>query len=119
MKNENITPICNVEIVNPEKVEEAREKLLNATQIFDVANTFKLLGEPSRLKIVFSLLSDELCVCDIAASIDSTISAVSHQLRLLRSAKLVKYRKEGKMVYYSLDDQHVDKLVNEALKHYK
>ena len=81
------------------------------------AELFKALSDPTRLRIVQSLLIDELCVCDISAVIDISISAISHQLRLLRSMKIVKNRKEGKMVYYSLTDEHIRELINIADEH--
>lgn len=112
-----IPPVCKTEIVDPSKVKFAKRKLSNKKQITDIGNIFKLLGEPTRLKILFSLMDNELCVCDLAATIDSTISAISHQLRLLRNARLVKFRKEGKMVYYSLEDDHIKNLIEQAKEH--
>ncbi len=117
MKKENNAPVCKIEIVDESKVKKAKKSLENTQQIFDMANIFKLLGEPTRLKIVVSLLNSELCVCDLAATIDSTISSVSHQLRLLRNARLVKYRKKGKMVFYSIEDEHISKLVEQVKEH--
>ncbi|MFO7928479.1 MAG: metalloregulator ArsR/SmtB family transcription factor, partial [Candidatus Humimicrobiaceae bacterium] len=78
---------------------------------------FKALSDPTRIKIIASLLQNELCVCDIAAVIGTTNSNISHQLRVLRNLKLVKFRKEGKVVYYSLDDHHVSQLMEVAFKH--
>ncbi|MCB9249376.1 MAG: winged helix-turn-helix transcriptional regulator [Ignavibacteriales bacterium] len=83
----------------------------------NIGNIFKLLGEPTRLKIIFSLMDNELCVCDLAATIDTTISAISHQLRLLRNARLVKFRKDGKMVYYTIKDEHIKKLIEQIAEH--
>jgi DNA-binding transcriptional ArsR family regulator len=81
------------------------------------AELFKVLSDPTRLRIVQALLIEELCVCDISALINISISAISHQLRLLRSMKIVKNRKQGKMVYYSLTDEHIRKLINIADEH--
>ena len=117
MKKENTAPVCKVEIVDKKKVKEARKNLKDKTKISDIADIFKLLGEPTRLKIILALIKNELCVCDISATIDSTVSAVSHQLRLLRNARIVKYRKEGKMIYYSLEDDHVKNLIEQAKEH--
>ena len=117
MKNENNAPVCKIEIIDESKVKKAKEKLENTQQIFEMANIFKLLVEPTRLKIIMSLINSELCVCDLAAAIDSTISSVSHQLRLLRNSRLVKYRKEGKMVYYSIEDDHINKLIQQVKEH--
>lgn len=78
---------------------------------------FSLLADPTRLKIVIALRTSELCVQDIAMTIGLSVSAVSHQLRLLKAAKIVKYRREGKMMYYSLDDAHVEQLLGVASLH--
>jgi DNA-binding transcriptional ArsR family regulator len=97
--------------VDKKKVKEVRKNLKDKAKISDIADIFKLLGEPTRLKIILALIKNELCVCDISATIDSTVSAVSHQLRLLRNARIVKYRKDGKMVYYSIDDGHINSAI--------
>ena len=117
MKQEAIAPVCKVEIVDEKKVKEARKHLRNNDKIFNMANIFKLLGESTRLKIILSLIKNELCVCDISAATDSTVSAVSHQLRLLRNARIVKYRKEGKKVYYSIDDEHINNAIKLIKEH--
>ncbi|VAX15512.1 hypothetical protein MNBD_IGNAVI01-3031 [hydrothermal vent metagenome] len=117
MKNEKVVPVCEIDIVDEKKVEAAREKIENIGQVLGMADIFKLLGEPTRLKIILALENSELCVCDIAAAINSTISAVSHQLRLLRNARLVKYKKAGKMVFYSVEDTHIDKLIEQVKEH--
>jgi DNA-binding transcriptional ArsR family regulator len=85
--------------------------------IVDLAETFKVLSEPSRVSILHALAEEELCVCDISAVVQMTSSAISHQLRILRTARLVKSRKDGKMVYYSLDDEHVRNLFEEGIRH--
>ena len=82
-----------------------------------LAETFKVLSNPSRLKIINALSKHELCVCDLAALLGTTDSAVSHQLRTLRQMRLVKYRREGKLAYYSLDDRHVQLLFEAGLEH--
>lgn len=82
-----------------------------------LSEVFKVLGDPTRIKIIFALSKCDLCVCDIAETIGMTQSAVSHQLRLMRSMKLVKYRKEGKSVYYSLDDDHILQLFSQGMEH--
>ena len=83
----------------------------------DLADLFKILSHPTRLKVVHALDQEELCVCDLAALLGMTESAISHQLRLLRNMRLVKHRREGKLVYYALDDQHVRQLFEAALEH--
>ena len=80
---------------------------------------FKVFGDVTRVKIIYALLESEMCVCDIASLLDMTQSAISHQLRVLKKARLVKFRKEGKTVFYSLDDQHIDKIFSFGLDHIK
>jgi ArsR family transcriptional regulator len=117
MINEKNAHVCKIDIVDEIKVDAARKSLVETSQIFEMAEIYKLLGEPTRLKLLLSLMTSELCVCDLAAVIDSTVSAVSHQLRLLRNARLVKYRKNGKMVYYSIDDEHIEDLIHLLKEH--
>jgi len=88
-----------------------REGHINAM----MAELFKVFGDTTRIKILYALFASEMCVCDIAALINMTQSAVSHQLRVLKQARLVKYRKEGKVVYYSLDDDHINKYLTKAI----
>jgi len=91
--------------------------MLPSSLVNDLADTFKALADSTRIKIIFALSEEELCVCDLANLLGLSISAVSHQLGTLRGMKLVKFRKEGKMVYYSLDDRHIENLFAEGLKH--
>ena len=87
-------------------------------QLYDLAELFKIFGDSTRVKILYALLEvEELCVCDIASLMDVTQSAVSHQLRVLKSSKLVKFRKEGKTVYYSLADDHVCRILSQGMEH--
>lgn len=92
-------------------------ELLNDDIIIDVAELFKIFGDSTRIKIINVLLEEELCVCDIASRINVSQSAVSHQLRILKSSKLVKYRKDGNCIYYSLDDDHVKKIFKLGCEH--
>lgn len=85
--------------------------------IIRLAETFSALSDPTRAKIIFALQNEELCVCDLAHLIGLTTSAISHQLRLLRNLRIVKYRKDGKVVYYSLADKHIETLFNQGLEH--
>lgn len=107
--------IC--ECIHKEVVEQAKSNMLDDDKIIDLAELFKVFGDSTRMKIICALLQAELCVCDIAAITDSTVSAISHQLRILKQAKLVKYRKEGKTVYYSLDDKHVYEIFKKGCEH--
>lgn len=87
--------------------------------IIELSDTFKVFSDSSRIKILYTLIQDELCVCHIAEKINMSQSAVSHQLRILKASRLVKPRKDGKTVYYSLDDDHVEKILNVVLEHVK
>lgn len=109
--------ICLTQCVHEEAVHTARKAMLTAEQTTDLAALFKVLGDPTRVRILRGLSTGELCVCDLAALLCMTTSAVSHQLRVLRAAKLVRFRKEGKIVYYSLDDDHVTGLLRDGLDH--
>lgn len=115
--NKNNIKICEVEFIDEKKVKAVKKKLLNDSLLTELSETFKSLSDFTRLKILLALSEQELCVCDIAALTNVSVSAISHQLRLLKNARLVNYRKEGKMVYYSLDNEHINKIVNEAKKH--
>lgn len=109
--------VCETEFVDEACVTAVRSSVPKADSLEALAEIFKVLGDPTRLRIVSALGVKELCVCDIANLLGSSISAVSHQLRVLRNLKLVKHRKEGKMVYYSLDDECIETLLAEGLKH--
>lgn len=104
-------------IVDFDKIERIKKVLPEDELIFEMAELFKVFGDSTRMKIISSLLEDELCVGDIAVLTNSTPSAISHQLRVLKQAKLVKYRKEGKIVYYSLDDDHVREIYEKGREH--
>ena len=98
-------------------VEELKKELPKEDDLFDLAELFKVFGDSTRIRILSCLKVSELCVNDIAQSLDMTISAVSHQLRVLKTNKLIKSRKQGKEVYYSLDDDHVEKIIDCGLDH--
>lgn len=116
MQKANIE-ICKTNVVDHEKVNRVKSKLPDSQDIRELSDTFKVLSDPTRLKIVLALANEEMCVCDLAALVDISVSAISHQLRLLRTMRLVSFRREGKMVYYQLDDDHVENLIREASKH--
>lgn len=109
--------ICQISYVDDERVARARARMHDEQTIVELAETFKVLSEPTRVRILHALSEEELCVCDISAVVQMTSSAVSHQLRILRTARLVRSRKDGKMVYYSLDDEHVRNLFEEGIRH--
>lgn len=91
--------------------------MVDENWIIDLAEFFKVFGDSTRIKIICALFQSELCVCDISSIIGSTVSAVSHQLRILKQAKLVKYKKVGKVVHYSLDDEHVYEIFRKGSEH--
>ena len=108
---------CQIIEVHKESVNWIREQLPEQRTLLNLADLFKVLGDLTRVRILHVLSFEELCVCDLSAILDTTPSAVSHQLRTLRNAKLVKFRREGKMAYYSLDDEHVQRIFEQALEH--
>ena len=109
--------LCDVICVNKKAVDNVIRKIEDDDSLFDLAELFKAFADPTRVKILRALSISELCVCDIAAIVNISQSAVSHQLRFLRMSRLVKYRRDGKMAYYSLDDDHVRKLIDQGLEH--
>ncbi len=108
---------CEVTYTDPEAVAQVRKKLIDSDLAHELAGLFQVMADATRLRIVSLLAERELCVCDIAAALEMTQSAVSHQLRVLRMMQLVKFRRQGRMAYYSLDDDHVLKLYTQGLDH--
>lgn len=106
-------------MVHPDRVETARAELISGDDAAELAERFKLLSDPGRLRIIYALLeAGELCVCDLAATVEASESATSHQLRQMRLAGLVRSRKQGRTVYYRVDDTHVRLLLDVAVEHY-
>jgi len=115
-----VTPLdrCEVECVDPERVAAVLARLPDGHVFQDLAESFRVLSDPGRLRLISALLEGgELCVCDLAAVSDLSQTAVSHNMRLLRSHRLVRYRKQGRNVYYSLDDAHIRLLLDVGLQH--
>lgn len=108
---------CEVEFIHETEVRAAQAELVDGLTATYLARTFQALADPTRVRIVSALSHTELCVCDLAAVLGMTQSAVSHQLALLRSLRLVKARKEGRMVYYTLNDEHIHDLFHRGLEH--
>lgn len=108
---------CAVTQVHPDAVERVRELLPRDETLYDLAELFKIFGDSTRVKILYALLESELCVCDIAKLMDVSQSAVSHQLRVLKASKLVKFRREGKTIFYSLADDHVVSILSQGMEH--
>ena len=111
--------VCEIKCIDEDKVKKTVKTLPSQEEIYRMAEIFKALSDPSRLKIVLALLEREHCVCDIAAICNQTDSAISHQLRILRTLRILKNRREGKIIYYSIDDDHVVSLINMSLHHVK
>lgn len=111
--------VCEVTLINEEKVSRVQKKLEEQNPM-EVAKIFKALSDDTRIKIAYSLaMEDELCVCDVANIVGASTATASHHLRLLRNLGLAKYRKEGKLAYYSLDDDCVKQLIQIAFEHQK
>jgi len=109
--------VCEIKSVDEKKVQRVKKSMLTDDEAAGLSETFSVLADPTRTKIIHALSKDELCVCDIAGILGASVSAVSHQLRVLRNMRIVKFRKNAQMVYYSLDDEHITTLFNEGLKH--
>lgn len=108
---------CAITQVHTDAVEHVRAQLPRDETLYDLAELFKIFGDSTRVKILYALLESELCVCDIAKLMDVSQSAVSHQLRVLKASKLVKFRREGKTIYYFLADNHVVSILNQGMEH--
>ena len=111
------TPCCEENIIHADTLTQVKRLLPEDEVLYDLAELFKIFGDSTRVKILYALLEAELCVCDIAGLMDVTQSAVSHQLRVLKTSKLVKFRREGKAMYYSLDDDHVRSMIALGMEH--
>lgn len=108
---------CGTICIHEDIVSSVKERLPEEEKLYDLAEFFKVFGDSTRIKIICALFESEMCVCDIANLLGMTQSAVSHQLRVLKNSRLVKYRREGKVVYYSLDDEHIKHIFDEGLRH--
>ena len=113
----NEAPVCTFLNAHPEAIANVRGTLPEDDTLLDVSELFKVLGDSTRCKILFVLLVSEMCVCDLSQLLGMSISAVSHQLRILRQAQLVRYRREGKTVFYMLADEHVRTLLSQGMEH--
>ena len=108
---------CDTTEIHMDLVEQVRSQLPQDEILYDLAELFKIFGDSTRIKILYALLESELCVCDLAKLMEVSQSAVSHQLRVLKGSKLVKFRREGKVLYYSLADDHVLSILNQGMDH--
>lgn len=108
---------CSCDVIHEDIVKQVKEAMPEEEILYDLADFFKVFGDSTRIRILWALDAAEMCVCDIAYLLNMTQSAISHQLRVLKQAKLVKNRREGKTVYYSLDDDHVKQIFSMGLVH--
>ena len=115
--DENIIESCTCTVIHEKVVKKVKKTMPHETILYDLAELFKVFGDTTRIKILYALSASEMCVCDIAALLTMSQSAISHQLRVLKQARLVKYRKEGKVVHYALDDDHVEQIFAQGLCH--
>ncbi|MGG7059279.1 ArsR/SmtB family transcription factor [Clostridium nigeriense] len=114
---ENKLESCNCTIIHKDVVERVKGNLPKEENLYDLADLFKAFSDSTRIKILHALFQEELCVCDLAALLDMTQSAISHQLRVLKGNRLVKFRRDGKVIYYSLADDHIKHIFDEGFKH--
>ncbi len=112
-------PACECEEIHSEVLKKKREEMPNESDIYDLADFFKIFGDSTRMSILYAIDGEPMCVCDIAALLGMTKSAVSHQLKILRQSDLITYRKSGKNVFYSLADDHVRDIIEKAFEHIK
>ncbi|MBQ9198494.1 MAG: helix-turn-helix transcriptional regulator [Clostridia bacterium] len=115
--NAGEAPVCTYLNAHPDAIANVRRTLPDDDTLLDVSELFKVLGDSTRCKILFVLLVSEMCVCDLSQLLGMSVSAISHQLRILRQAQLVRYRREGKTVFYSLADEHVRTLLSQGMEH--
>jgi len=108
---------CDCDVIHDEIVAKVKENMPEEESLYDLAELFKVFGDSTRVRILWALDSSEMCVCDIAYLLNMTQSAISHQLRVLKQAELVKSRRDGKIVYYSLSDEHVRTIFDQGLSH--
>ena len=112
-------PLCECEELHTDIIEKKREEMPEQNVLYDLSDFFKILGDSTRVSILFAIDGEPMCVCDIANLLGMTKSAVSHQLKILRQSDLVTYRKSGKNVFYTLADDHVRDIIEKALEHIK
>lgn len=117
MNSNGYGDVCDCNVIHECVVKRVKEKMPQEEKMYELAEFFKAFSDVTRIKILYALLGEEMCVCDIAALLGMSHSAISHQLRVLKHAGLVKYRREGKIVYYSLNDDHVRNIFDQVLAH--
>lgn len=108
---------CNCDVIHQDIVNLVKDKMPQGEMLQDLTQLFKVFGDSTRIRILWALDKSEMCVCDIAYLLNMTQSAISHQLIVLKQARLIKNRKEGKIVYYSIDDEHINQIFNQGIIH--
>ena len=114
-----LAPSCECEEIHSELVKKKRERMPDESDVYNLADFFKIFGDSTRMSILFAIDGEPMCVCDIAELLGMTKSAVSHQLKILRQSDLITYRKSGKNVFYTLADDHVRDIIEKAFEHIK
>ena len=115
--DEKHVEVCECNAIHQDVVRKVKGLMPEEETLYDLAELFKVFGDTTRVRILCALFESEMCVCDIAAVLNMTQSAISHQLRVLKQARLVKYRRDGKTVYYSLADDHIQNIFDQAFEH--
>ena len=115
--DENDAPCCDYLHVHEDIVKKAEDEIPDENELFDLAELFKIFGDSTRIRILYTLSISEMCVCDLAQILSMNISAISHQLRILRQARLVGSRREGKTIFYYLTDDHVNLILKQGYEH--
>ena len=115
----NHLPICDEDFMfaHPEIVEQVRAGMPSEESLYDLSELYKVFGDSTRIRILYVLFEAEMCVCDIAQLLNMSISAISHQLKVLKNADLIRFRREGKSVFYSLADDHVRTILGQGMNH--
>lgn len=119
MEDNNKIEKCSSNVIHKDIIDRVSESMPREEVLYDLAELFKVFGDSTRIKIICALFESEMCVCDIANLLNMTQSAISHQLRVLKSNRLVKYRRDGKVIYYSLEDDHIKHIFDTGLAHIK
>jgi len=117
LNNEEKLDVCMDFIVHRETLDSVNKNALSDDVVNELAEFFKVFGDATRLRILYALSIAEMCVCDLCEFLGMNQSAVSHQLKVLRQSRLIKYRREGRNIYYSLDDEHIQQIIQVGLKH--
>lgn len=116
-QDKNNIEVCKCNTIHQDVVDKVMKAMPQEETLYDLAELFKVFGDSTRVKILAALIESEMCVCDLAVALNASQSAISHQLRVLKQANLVKYKRQGKVVYYSLSDNHVKSIFDQGLVH--